>query len=214
MKHEFKKGDLVSIGGRATKIKYGTVEGVTVEGVTISGGVLVAFDILDMSNVAEVELISPDDLKLNHWKTTIDKADLTGLIISRVELGLLCMRRVVELKRKFDIGVWQDDNGIDDGDLCETEEKLTECGFAACFGGWLGVMPEFIELGGGIDKNGSPTFNGHSELYAINVFLGLEHYQLESQSVATVLAHPCMYTLNDKPELVIERLEYLLEKGK
>ena len=60
-----------------------------------------------------------------------------------------------------------------------------------------------------IDENGSPTFNGHSELDAINVFLGLKRYQ----SVAFVLAHPCVYTLNDKPGLVIERLEYLLERG-
>jgi len=69
---------------------------------------------------------------------------------------------------QFNLSSWQN---MTLTNLSKTTKELN-CGTTACAGGCLALSPEFIELGGGIDSAGSPTFKYSRGADALRIFYG------------------------------------------
>jgi len=79
--------------------------------------------------------------------------------------------------KQIDLDTWQSSTDVPWKIACSLEE-LHPCGNKACVAGVLGLMPEFIAMGGFIDKGGCPKIHvGEYELmghFAVSYFLGLD----------------------------------------
>ena len=59
--------------------------------------------------------------------------------------------------------------------IAKTEAELHTCGSKACFAGHLGISPEWIADGGGIDDCGVPENDNHYGASSIAQWLGVEY---------------------------------------
>jgi len=138
------------------------------------------------------------------YKDIIKNMDLKDMKLRRMDVCIKVMQRVVDLKRAFNLGSWQQ-SGI----KRKKEKALHNCGSAACFGGWLAVSPEFQRAGGSVSDMGKTVFDGHTSYPAINAYLGLE----SGHEFGDEFVYTCSDIYNDCPrpitaKNVITRLKY------
>ncbi len=76
------------------------------------------------------------------------------------------MERVVSGNYRFNMSFWSSrrtPGGRDVDIRLMDENSVHGCGMAACFGGWVGLSPEWRAIGGSVIITGAPVIRGEVE---------------------------------------------------
>jgi len=90
---------------------------------------------------------------------------------SRIKIGYRALEPVRNYSNNFNLGTWQNKT-----EVVMTVDELHRCGTTACAGGCLALSPEFIELGGSVNKStGAPRYAGWTADLALHEFYKTKH---------------------------------------
>ncbi|WP_273453705.1 hypothetical protein [Nevskia ramosa] len=135
----------------------------------------------------------------------------------RVRMAISVMQRVINNRRNFDMGIWQQ---ITRNYPMTSETQLHNCKTAACFAGWVAVSPEFRRDGGvAHPQNGAPCFLIDDQFVAgyqaIAIWLNIP--ELDAIALICSGSNSCSYSTfygkylwDIAPDHVIEKLQALL----
>jgi len=127
-----------------------------------------------------------------------------------IQASINILQRVIDRGSNFDINFWASPlrQGVD-----ASEESYHACGMSACWGGWVGVSPEWP---GGVDYSGGPTLiNGYGEKLVGTC--ALAHWlDVDLKMVASIAGlvevgeYYAVRKADITPQMVITKLEDLL----